>query len=283
MQNAIRLWIACAAFATTPAAAQMISPMLYEGPRISLEAHARTTDAKTPDAPADEASAIFTRFAPSLARRQANYAQFVAKTRVADPAGADRLAALFASTDLIARMNGPLARFGLRTDDVADAYAVWWVNAWQATQGRNDDISVAATAAVKAQAARALAAAPAFAGESDAAKQEMAEALLIQAAMIHATVEQSKGKPDQLKAIGAAVATGAHAMGVDLDAMTLTEDGFRSTEETGGLADEDEAQATATATRSTGASGAPYLLLAAAGGAGLGAAYLLGRRMSRRA
>ncbi|OWJ64148.1 hypothetical protein [Inquilinus limosus] len=78
-------------------------------------------------APAAEAGAF--RYTPSRDRRAANLARFVARSRAADPQGADNLAKVFASTDVVEQMRAPLAAVGLRIDDVADAYAVYWINA----------------------------------------------------------------------------------------------------------------------------------------------------------
>jgi hypothetical protein len=80
--------------------------------------------------------------------------------------------------------------------------------------------------AVRAQAAQALATSGLLRGISDAAKQEMAEALLIQAALIAAAMEQSQGNPATSQQIAAAVSQGARTMKVDLARMTLTENGF---------------------------------------------------------
>jgi hypothetical protein len=176
-------------------------------------------------APAAASAATF-RYTPSRDRRIANLAQFVARSRQSDPNGAEDLARLFASTDLIEAMQAPLAKVGLRIDDVADAYAVWWINAWLASHGTDLDPSPRMAAAVRNQAARAIASTGALRGVSDAAKQETAEALLIQGALIAAAMEQSKGNPALGRQLAAAVSQGARGMNLDLSGMTLTEDGL---------------------------------------------------------
>ena len=166
------------------------------------------------------------RYTPSKARRAANLADFVAKSRRVDPRGADDLRALFARTDVIEAMRAPLAQAGLRIDDVADAYAIWWITAWYASRGGNETPSPRIVTAVRAQAARALSASPVVRGAGDGPKQQLAEALLIQAALLDSAVEQSKTRPDQMKAVRVAAAQGARGMGLDLASMTLTETGF---------------------------------------------------------
>ncbi|MDR6817987.1 hypothetical protein J2X76_003163 [Neorhizobium sp. 2083] len=62
------------------------------------------------------------RYSPSKSRRAANLASFVAKSRAADPKGADDLARLVASQDIIEAIRAPLAKYGMRIDNIADAY-----------------------------------------------------------------------------------------------------------------------------------------------------------------
>jgi hypothetical protein len=115
---------------------------------------------------------------------------------------------------------------GLSVDNLADAYAIWWISAWNATHGANPDPSRAMSQAVRAQAASALATTPAIAGAGDAAKQQFAEALLVQMILVDTAVEQNKANPSRLRALAVAVSQGARQMGLDLSAMRLTETGF---------------------------------------------------------
>jgi hypothetical protein len=171
-------------------------------------------------------AALSLRFTPSKARRTQNFAAFVEKTRRIDAGNAADLERLFVSGDVIEKLAPLMRPLGLRTDDLADTYAIWWITAWNATQGINPDPSRGMSEAVSAQAARALAATPGIAGAPDAAKQEFAESLLVQMIMIDTAIEQNKNNPAQLKAAGAAVKQGARKMGLDLAAMRLTEAGF---------------------------------------------------------
>ena len=167
------------------------------------------------------------RFTPDLAVRKRNLAGFISKTREQSPESADQMTQMFASTDIFAAISQGLAPMGLRVDNVADAYTVYWVTAWEASRGiSGTDTPRAQAQAVKAQATKALLSTPAFATSTPAQRQEMAEALLIQAALISASMEGAAGDPAQKKAVGQAVRTGAKAMGIDLDAMTLGEAGF---------------------------------------------------------
>lgn len=192
----------------------------------------RAKDANTPGfqtAPSRSAAPLDLSFTPSKERRTRNLADFVAKSRKVDPEGADRLQALFAQTDLIEAMRAPLGKAGLRVDDLGDAYAAWWITAWYASRGSNETPNARTVAAVKAQTARALSATAMVQGANDASKQQMAEALLIQAAMLDDAVEQSKARPDWMAGVRSAATQGAKGMGLDLAAMTLTDAGFVAT------------------------------------------------------
>lgn len=211
------------------AQAQMISPMLYEGPRIALQDHADrfSHDAGSPQARARvAANPAALRYTPSKARRAANLARFVTKTRAADPAGADDLQKLFAQGDFIEKIGALVAPVGLRIDNLADAYAMWWVTAWEASRGSNETPSSATLAAVRRQAAGAIGATGEIAGATDAEKQELAEALWVQSALIDGAVEQAKQNPARLRDVGSAARKGARAMGLDLDGFELTAEGF---------------------------------------------------------
>jgi len=214
---------------TSTAQAQMISPMLYEGPRIALQTHADrflpdAGEAQTRTRPAVNSAAL--RYTPSKTRRTANFARFVSKTRTTDPAGAADLERMFAGRDIIEDIGRALAPYGMRVDNLADAYTVYWINAWQASRGTNAETSSTTNASVRAQAAQALGASAEVTRASDATKQELAESLFIQAALIYGAVTQARGNPERLHTIGDAAAQGARKMGLDPDAVELTEAGF---------------------------------------------------------
>ena len=225
----------------------------------------------------------FERFVSSPARTRANLAKFVEKTRAVDPAGAAKMQALFASTDIIGMIDQKMQQtYGMRANNVADAYAVWWVSAWMGSRGRSDDATPGQMAMVKRQAANALSATPEFASATDAGKQEMAEAMLVQAALIGDTIDTYQSDPAMLAKTRTAIAKGAREMGIDLNSMKLTDEGFRPSGKTGAL-DPAPDQQQASATPAPAADKAPpYALMAAAGGAGIGGVFLLGKMMGRK-
>jgi hypothetical protein len=228
-------------------------------------------------------------FTPSLMRRKQNLAQFINKTRPSNPDGAIKMTQMFASTDVISVIGRGIAPFGLRIDNVADAYTVYWTNAWLGSRGRDDTLSKQQISAVRNQAANALLASQGVATASDAGKQELAEALLVQAALIESYVANAKSDPALMTKVKAAIAQGAKRMGLDIYTMTLTDNGFVPAKRSSAVdnadlisGSESDEQTLASAMPSSDKEAPNYALIAAAGGAGLGGMFLLGKVMGRK-
>ncbi|MBB5710917.1 DUF6683 family protein [Sphingomonas xinjiangensis] len=232
------------------------------------------------DAPAASSAQVAQlRYTPSKARRAANLKAFVSKTRAIDPGNAQDLERLFAQGDFIDRLGGLLAPLGIRVDNVADAYTVWMIAAWNATRGRNETPSRGKVQAVRSQLERALGSSTEIAGAGDAAKQELAEALLVQMALVDTAVSQNEKNPDGLRRFGAAVNQGAKRMGLDLTAMELTESGFVPISASSiepPIAEEGPSKPSGTPNPSYGM----LALVAGGAGVGVGGAMLLRRNRS---
>lgn len=178
------------------------------------------------DAAATPTASVDLSFTASPQRRRANLASFVSKTRRQNPDSAAKMEQLFASTDVIGQVGSAVRPYGYAVDNVGDAYALWWMSAWEGARGSNRTPSRGEMQAVQAQAHQALAATPEMARATDAQKQEMAEAMWIQAAMIDSMVDLAKEQPDLMPQLQQSIRQGARASGVDLDAMQLTPRGF---------------------------------------------------------
>lgn len=169
-----------------------------------------------------------TRFQPSQAARQRNLAQFVAKIRQTSPTEAASLQQSFAKGDPIAAIAPGLRRYNLRTDDVADAATAYLVSAWYGVRGRNDDPSVAIVNGVRQQMRTVMLSTPGFVSASNATKQEMAEAMLIQTMVTDALITSAKGKPEQMAKVKAAINQGArNSFKLDLAKMKLSSRGLQ--------------------------------------------------------
>jgi hypothetical protein len=165
-------------------------------------------------------------YAPSAARRREFLKSVVVKMRTTDPKTAGDLEKLFASKDIFAEMGKVMAPYGLRTDNVADAYTMWWVASWHASRAKEIAPNRAQFLAVKAQASRALGGVLKSSRVTDATKQQLAEACLIQALLIDAALEHAKGDQGRLREIARHVNQGARTSGLNLETMELTPKGF---------------------------------------------------------
>lgn len=193
---------------------------------------------QTEDAGANQASQIDARqarqdiatlaFQPSVQRRQENFAAFVETTRATDPATADELQQIL-SQGIIGIMGRQLAPMGFDMNNLADAYAFWWLNSWDTAQGVvRTSFPLAQVAAVKRQVATAMAGLPQLRQASDADKQQLAEVYWVQAAMIGTAAEGHKNDPVVMQQLAASVRRGAAEAGLDFNAMELTAQGFVS-------------------------------------------------------
>ncbi len=174
---------------------------------------------------AGQAAAVDFRYRYSPARTKQNLHSFLA--RAPNPAARGELEQMFAAQPtLMDDIRASIGPYGLDTHNVADAYAMWWMNAWLVANKRDEVPDAATVEAVKRQVRKAFAATPDFAKTSDAERQEYAEALLLQASMLGSAFEQMKNDPRMLDQLAEAARQGAKASGIDLSKMSLTQSGF---------------------------------------------------------
>ncbi len=162
-------------------------------------------------------------FKPSAKLRQQNISRFLTKLRANNPSTAQ----VPSTNAVMAQIDRSMASVGLKSNNVADAYAVYWTNAWIGSRGQNEDLPKAQMIAVRNQAANALLLNPKFTSATNIQKQELAEAMILQAIIISAFVNNAKSDPALMEKVKVAISQGAKGMGLDLDRMTLTLQGFR--------------------------------------------------------
>jgi hypothetical protein len=209
----------------------MLTNSLSQGANTQSEAaRARTSQIFRPkaqgsqDHAADPAALVYR---PSMAARKRNMAQLVERLRRADPAGAADLQRTFASRDLISEIGRVMRPVGLNPDNVADAIATYLVTAYYGVRGSTEG-EPAEFKAVSEQVGRALSADPAFTGADDAFKQEIAEAMLVQAVLANQAVQAAQKQPSAMPAIKAAIGQGTRSsFGMDLTKVRLGPHGLR--------------------------------------------------------
>jgi hypothetical protein len=167
-------------------------------------------------------------FKPSVKLRQQNISRFLTKLRANNPSTAGQSAQVPSANAVMVQIDKNMASVGLKSNNVADAYAVYWTNAWLGSRGRNEDLPKAQMIAVRNQVANALILNPKFASATNIQKQELAEAMILQTVLISAFVGNAKSDPVLMEKVKVAIGQGAKEMGLDLDRVTLTPQGFRT-------------------------------------------------------
>lgn len=176
-------------------------------------------------AAASSAAALRYRASAAITRRDLD--NFAAQLRAADPADADRFAELARSGAVMANARRYLGRYGLTTGDVADCIALYLASAWLATEGSDADPTRGQMRGLRAQVAEALGADPMFAKASDATKQEVAEANLLQAMVAGESANLARRDAAMREKVRTAIAAGARSTyGLDILSVRLTDAGF---------------------------------------------------------
>ena len=167
-------------------------------------------------------------FRPDPAVRQQVHARVLRQAQKLDPDSAAKLRPLLTSGTLDRQASAYLRRYGMSANNVADTTALFLVSAWLATRASDADPSRAHLIGVRNQAAAAMASNPGMARASNAMKQEIAEANLIQAVITGQFATAAKQNPKQAPAIRAAAAKGVRdSYGIDLLSLQLTSSGLR--------------------------------------------------------
>ncbi|WP_010187513.1 DUF6683 family protein [Sphingomonas sp. PAMC 26605] len=167
-------------------------------------------------------------YRPNAALRQKHFAQFVAKARRQDPAGAAKLQQVLATENVIGKIQAGIAPYSMSTNNVADASAVYLAYAWMATRADDRDPTRAQMLGLRNQLAAAMTNSPGFARASDATKQEVADANLVQGLIAGQLAALAKRDPAARVRIRSAVAQGARTTyGLDLLSLDLTPQGLR--------------------------------------------------------
>lgn len=166
-------------------------------------------------------------FSPSQSVREASLRRFIDKTARTSPAEAENLRNLFASQPrLVDEVGAVMRQHQLDPHNIADAYALWWINVWMTEQLRRDTPDNATIEAVRQQAHDIFLAIPEVGQMTEAQRQEYAEAHIIQAALLDVVLQQTRGNAAQERQVVQAARAGARASGLDLSMMKLTRNGF---------------------------------------------------------
>jgi hypothetical protein len=176
-------------------------------------------------APAVQAASL--NFTPSAKIRNASVERLFAQMRSVDPENAKKYESQYSNGRFFEALEGGMKVYGFTTNDVADSMSVWLAALWMGANGRSEDLTKAEITAVRNQIADTLKFSPDFAKASDAAKQELSDNLLVNAAVISGVVADPAAKTPEGKAMLQRVTSKiGRDFGFDLTAIKITNDGF---------------------------------------------------------
>lgn len=237
-------------------------------------------------------------FTLNAAQRKRNVANVVSAVAKVSPESAPIVAGQFADGAIFGQYGQLLDSVGLDPNNVADNFTAYWITAWEASTGRTVDTSPDTYAAVQEQVKRIFNN-NTVGAMSNADKQKMSDDMIVRTLMLASQIERGKADPEYARQLAIGIKKSTKASGLDLDAMTLTPDGFKPRSKKRGdasgaagdvMGGEEQALAsndtTATATPmpsdSEEWSTSKLAMIAAAGGAGIAGVYLVGKAAGKK-
>jgi hypothetical protein len=166
-------------------------------------------------------------YTPSVSRTRANLQELGRKLIASDPINGAKAADQLASSNIIGAVGDHMEkRLGLERYNVAHAYTMYWITYWGLVNKNYTSVSAIATRAVAKQAERAFASNAEFTKTDNATRQQAAEELLALAGLFDASQDAAKNDPVLAEKFAKAALEGSRKSQLELDKMTLTEQGF---------------------------------------------------------
>jgi hypothetical protein len=117
-------------------------------------------------------------FRTSTAVRNSVVKSLIDQTRRGDAEAGRQMEAMFKTGGFVQSIESALRSYGMKPNNLADAYSVWMVNMYSAARGDETPTSPATMRAVRDQVARSFASMPEFISAPDAEKQALSDELL---------------------------------------------------------------------------------------------------------
>ena len=170
-----------------------------------------------------------TRFRVDGTARQKRVAAWMTKMRAVDAKGMAQFERTPAGRNLFSVIQPQLTRYSLRADDLADCLTVYLVNAWYGVRGNDQDPPRAYVLATRTQMRTSLLSNSIFATATDATKQEVAEALLLQTIEDGSNLAVAKKDPKQMPRVKSLIRQGVlKTFKLDMTKLKLTSQGLRA-------------------------------------------------------
>jgi hypothetical protein len=237
-------------------------------------------------------------FTPNMQRRRAQLNTLAEQIGRANPGRTEEFRSLFlgnGSGDIIQQMQSEVSRYGLKTNNLAHAYALLWVDCWKMSQGDiESQLDTGQIKSVVAVAELALGSSPAIRNLNMTDKQALTDAMWIQLFVLSSAAEGVKTNMTTMSDFQKGVRQVAKTFNVDIDNFTLTPNGFvnaaakKRSDATEALPGGQQSgadgtqMASASATKGdtdegTGSGLLPGVLIAGLAGSTLAAAFLYGK------
>jgi hypothetical protein len=193
----------------------------------SVAAGPTTTPAQPGQAAAPSPSSLAQlTFKPSLAVRKRVIDEFVKGVKALQPQAGAEMEAGFKKTDVIGEIAKGLSGYGLKADNMADAYAFYLMTAWMGAQGRTDDFTMPQVAGVQTMVRTTIANNKEILALDDSKKQFFAESLLLQGLINDEMVKAVANDPVLKAKVIGDIKTAAKELNINLDDYSLTPTGL---------------------------------------------------------
>lgn len=200
---------------TLPASAQGV----FDLPPLTAQTSAAAQAAPQPSA--ENEAALTYAVSPDL--RVQNQKKFIEGLRALDPTAMQGMD----DQDLIALLGTAIQPYGLKVDNIGDAFTAWLMVNHSLVHGYDEDPTPAQVDGTRKLAIQGLMGVPEIMTASDADKQSMAEGLLLQTLLNQVMVNSIKEvSPENLPTVVDQIRTGTRDMGLDLDQLEMTPNGL---------------------------------------------------------
>lgn len=137
------------------------------------------------------------------------------------------LESIFVKVDLDVQAYKALDPLALRSDNLVDVYAFWWITMWEGAYGYSEVSSRPAMyGMVKRQVTDILLKMPQLQTATDDEKQAIADALLVKSLLLRDYMNRLEDAPAERATFGRAVESNAVRSGLNLSGLELTQNGF---------------------------------------------------------
>ncbi len=179
--------------------------------------------ATTPPSSATVASFSYT---PDMQVRKKVQADFIEGLKAMGPEIASQMDTALGQMDVFAEVDKVLQPYSMKTNDIADAYAIYLTNSWLGANGRTDDLTPQQMAGIQSMVRATMGGSKDLMALNESKKQSFAESLILQAVFYELMVDSAQADPAALTNVKAAIKGAAKELGIDVDQFELKPNGL---------------------------------------------------------